>query len=241
MTILLNGCSYTLQVRQLDLIDEVLTTSKDSFAAQNRFLYYPDHLVRMPGPGTSIWQIILMLLGEPVFKGVLPGCLGEPLKERRPSNLQDESVGSFLSRRFGSPIADNIVSAVLHGIYAGDVYQLSVKSLLPKMWFFEGQESSVAEGLLKSWSEGAQPTPPEDMIVLEDLRKKLFDSESKPMPGVERLQEIQKSSVFTFKKGIGQLADRLESVLEANPNVQIKKDTRVDSLSLVQDEADPQV
>ena len=182
-----------------------------------------------------------MLLREPVFKGVLRGFLGEPAQTRRILSLSDESIGSFLSRRFGSPVADNIVSAVLHGIYAGDIYQLSARSILPKLWLYEGQDRSIMYGFGKAWSENAQPVPFQDSTVMAELQEKLFDSEGKPLDGVERLQEIQKSSVFTFKRGIGQLADSLESALKANPNVQVRIGTRIDALSLIDDNPNPKV
>lgn len=210
-------------------------TSKNSVAAQNRFLYYPDHLVRMPGPGLSILQQISMLFTEPVFKGLVPAVLGEPIRERRSSDLPDESIGSFLSRRFGPELADNIVSAVLHGIYAGDVYQLSARSLLPLLWRYElvTESGSVTVVALKAYLEGHKHILVHDLNLLRNLRPRMLSEDGKPLPGMESFADIRKSSIFTFKKGIGELATRLEHVLEARPNVKIRRNTRATSLHLV--------
>ena len=101
----------------------------------------------MPSPGMTLFDIARMLLSEPVFSGLFTGALMEIFRDKRPSTLVDESVGSFFSRRVDPRIANNLVSALMHGIYAGDVWQLSVKSLFPLPWYYEGQEGSIARGL----------------------------------------------------------------------------------------------
>ena len=90
-----------------------------------------------------LWSIIT----EPVFEGLGLGALFEFQRPQRATwaqynnpEVDDESVASFLERRLGTPdVGNNIVSAVLHGIYAGDVNQLSARSLLPKLWYGESK------------------------------------------------------------------------------------------------------
>ena len=199
-------------------------TSKKSVSAQNRFLYYPDHLVRMPGPSISALQTFISLATEPVFKGILSGMFGELFKPRRPDDLEDESVGSFLSRRFGAPIADNLASAVLHGIYAGDVYQLSVRSIMPVLWKTEWRHQSVIKGVWDRAVGGPGPIADQDIKIIEDLS-------GRPLP-TEKLEAVRKSSVFTFKNGIGELAERLETKLQESPNVDIQHQTAIEEVAL---------
>ena len=199
-------------------------TSKDSVSAQNRFLYYPDHLVRMPGPGSSSIQTFISLATEPVFKGILSGVFGELFKPKRRDDLEDESVGSFLSRRFGSPIADNLASAILHGIYAGDVYQLSVRSIMPLLWNTEWRHQSVIKGAWDRAFGGLAPIADQDIKVIRDLARG---------PGLtEKLEAVKKSSVFTFKNGIGELAETLEAKLRENPNVDMRQQAAIEELKL---------
>ncbi|KAK5171642.1 hypothetical protein LTR04_000345 [Oleoguttula sp. CCFEE 6159] len=144
-----NGLITAHLVQELGMTDDVIFTKKTSPAARNRFIYYPDHLVKMPGPGMSPWQIAKSLWREPVFEGFALAALREAAIDQRPLGLQDESVGSFISRRFDRRIADNAVSAMLHGIYAGDVYKLSMKSLFPQQWRDEEEYGSVVRALLE--------------------------------------------------------------------------------------------
>lgn len=199
-------------------------TSKNSVAAQNRFIYYPDHLVRMPGPGTSLLQNISNVLSEPIFEGTISGALSEVSKPRRSGDLQDESIGSFLTRRFGSAMADNVVSAVFHGIYAGDIYKLSARAIVPSLWAIEWRNNSIMKGLLEQAFGGMQPIATSDLDVIKTLQ-------SQPIMS-DKLKAVKKSSVFTFKGGIGELADRLEKKLDENDNVLILENNEVGQIKL---------
>src|SRR6266516_4077277 len=101
----------------------IVATSARSLAVRNRYIYYPDHLVRMPGPvpGVGILRNLAnnfsSLFTEPIFNGLFSGVLAEPSVDPRPSYVEDESVGTFITRRFRKPVAENLVSAFLHGIY----------------------------------------------------------------------------------------------------------------------------
>lgn len=173
--------------------------------------------MRLPGRGQSLLKNISTLASEPVFKGVLSGVVFEPFKPPRHHDMKDESVGSFFSRRFGSALADNLVSAMVHGIYAGDMDQLSIRSIFPKLWLLEGINRSVGKGVWKSMFGGIALMPKED---LELLKKQ---STSVKMKGW---------GTFTFIGGVGELANTLVGKLEKNPNITIQKQTTVQSLEL---------
>lgn len=205
-------------------------TSKNSVAAQNRFVYYPDRLVRMPGPGMPLLSNITNLLSEPIFKGAVSGAFFEFMEWRpkRPDDLKDESIGSFISRRFGSALANNVVSAVIHGIYAGDIYKLSARTILPGAWQSESERGSVLEGQLYAATTGRRPVATDDVEIIKDFNSQLAMSDT--------LEAVKKSSVFTFKGGIGELADRLERKLLGSRNVQIHEKTQVNWVRLQPDE-----
>lgn len=222
-----------IQVHELGLEDRILMTSKNSVAAQNRFVYYPDHLVRMPGPGSSLLQNISNILSEPVFKGTIAGILSEVTKSQRPADLQDESIGSFLARRFGSTLTNNVVSAIFHGIYAGDIYKLSARAIVPSLWAIERRSNSVVKGLLEQAFGGLQPVAASDLDLIRTLR-------SQPIVS-DKLEVVKKSSVFTFKGGIGELADKLESKLDESDNVLILENTTVGQIKLRSDAAGEKV
>jgi oxygen-dependent protoporphyrinogen oxidase len=62
---------------------------------------------------------------------------------------EDESLDAFLSRRFGRPTVDKFLSAVMTGIFAGDLTRLSAQSCMPALVNAEREYGSVVWGLLK--------------------------------------------------------------------------------------------
>ncbi|KAL8810305.1 MAG: hypothetical protein Q9200_002685 [Gallowayella weberi] len=221
-----NGWVTLDLIRDLGLEDQVLMTSRQSVAAQNRFIYFPDHLVRLPGPGSLVFHTFYSMLTEPLFKNMISSMCTEFSKPVR-VNIDDESIGSFISRRFNPSLADNLVSAGIHGIYAGDMYQLSVRSIMPSLWYAERVKKSITASFLGGWSLRW----PQDAALEAEW--------AKAPPASETIQAIKDSSVFTFRRGIGQLADRLEAKLWEAANVTIRLNTKVDELRLKQSDTCP--
>ncbi|ODV86455.1 hypothetical protein CANARDRAFT_232149 [[Candida] arabinofermentans NRRL YB-2248] len=58
-------------------------------------------------------------------------------------NTMKENDDQFITRRFNKNISDNIVSALMHGVYAGDVGQLSIKAIMPKLVEIEKSHGSI--------------------------------------------------------------------------------------------------
>lgn len=151
----------------------------------------------------------------------------EPRQPSRPDDLVDESVGSFLSRRLGSPfVADNIVSAVFHGVYAGDIYQLSVRSLLPVVWQLEGRYGTLFKAYwARLTGKGAVPLLEEDLPLLK---------QKSPI-------SMKGQSVYTFIGGIQDLTGAIVAALENNPQIEIRKETSVEKLTLEEENPDLKV
>lgn len=217
----------------LNLQEQVITTSKSSPAAQNRFIYYPDHLVRLPGPGMPVGEIIKTLGTEPIFNGVLKGMLKEPFRPSESNGITDMSVGAFLRSRFGDQMVDNIASAVFHGIYAGDLDQLSAQAIIPGIFHWQKEYGSLAKAAaLLSWHGERFRRPWDFDTVRETKFGAWFDQPIEPKPGGDAFHAIGTSSVYTFKGGIERLALELIRYLKALPNVAIELGTRVTSLQL---------
>lgn len=206
------------------MVDDLLITPKSAPAAQNRFIYYPDHLVRMPGPGQKIFDALYNIWSEPAFKGIFAGILKEATTDRRPDSLTDQSVGDFLARRVDKRIADNLASALFHGIYAGDIYQLSAKSILPIPWMREGKHGSLAAGAVQALTDKASWNFCDDIA----LQMKLQDTEFNP----KIRDQVGNASVFTFKKGLGEISKQLERRLASRTDqVRLLRSTTVTNLT----------
>lgn len=181
----------------------------------------------MPHPYYGLADNIWSLATEPVFKTAVWSGLREFWKPPRDSNLEDESVGDFVSRRFSKEIADRLLSAVFHGIYAGDVYQLSAKSLLSTMWRAEGEHDSVVHGMVAARAEGV-PMSKREVDFLQDMKKFTWDPLLKAT--------LRDNSVFTFKEGLGMLTERLHAKLFETGQVEFRTSTPVESVTLAEGE-----
>lgn len=210
-------------MQELDLTSDAIFPQRMSPAARNRYVYYPDHLVRMPHPSFGIFENFYSLWTEPVFQGAIWGGITEIMKNSREADVQDESAGDFFSRRFNHNMVDRILSAVLHGIYAGDVWKLSAKSLFPGPWRDEIQAGSVLAGMMKARADGLEVTKHE-AEYLQAMKNFQWD----PL-----LKATLKDTVaFTFKDGLGMLTDKLARYLMSSGNVEFKTSTPVESVAL---------
>jgi protoporphyrinogen/coproporphyrinogen III oxidase len=157
----------------------------------------------------NIVRNVMSVTTEPLYGGWqgLLTLLKEPFVESRDSSIEDESVGSFLSRRFGPAMADNIASAGMHGIYAGDIYQLSARALLTLPYALELQPAKVLSSFVRLTSNGST-TPKRD-------HEFMLASQLKSLPDVAGI------SVYTLKKGLGQLVEAIVKYLQHAENVTI--------------------
>lgn len=235
------GLATAVLLQQLGLRDNIVGISKWSEAALNRFIYYPDHLVRLPQPRVipgflnrlfHLYQTFGTLLKEPIFSGVLSALIREfSLKPRSPE-LKDESVGDFLQRRFGSSIANNLASALYHGIYAGDIYQLSARTLLPVAWHLEQRDpdggSVLAEALEllvnRKWLASGSTMELINYLKGDGgLGAKTFN--------VSLRRKLADSSLYTFANGLDELVRELEAAIRQCENITIKTTSPVQKLS----------
>lgn len=76
---------------------------------------------------------------------------------RARTDAQDESVASFFRRRFGAATVDLIAQPLLGGIHAGDIEQLSMRALFPRLIEIERRDGRV--GRLEAASTASGPEP----------------------------------------------------------------------------------
>jgi oxygen-dependent protoporphyrinogen oxidase len=69
---------------------------------------------------------------------------------------QDESLKSFVCRRFGHELFDRLVQPLVGGIYTADPRRLSVAATMPRFLQLEDQYGSLIRGMLRERKENAQ-------------------------------------------------------------------------------------
>ena len=197
----------------------------------------------MPSPYGSFFSILFdgirAVATEPIFKGVFSSLLAEPLIKQRPENLLDESVGDFIRRRFGVAAADNLASALFHGIYAGDIYKLSIRTLLPKLWYLEGRDP---EGNSVIVEQADLTLKHQRLSSLQDLRSVTQHPAAHSLyPGgsILHLRNLDYllggCAMYTLSSGLGIIPHRLKEELEKFKNVDIRTESVLQSLSLDKD------
>ena len=116
-------------VNQLGLSEDLVTVPPKS----PRFMYFRGRLRKVP-------------LGVLSVPGMLR-ALGEPLVSRRV--VEEETLASFFTRRFGSEIHDRLAAPFVTGIWAGDTERLSVDATFPRLVDLESRYGSVILGMLR--------------------------------------------------------------------------------------------
>ncbi|KAJ5272685.1 hypothetical protein N7478_007810 [Penicillium angulare] len=224
---------------QLGLENDLIWSPKISDAALNRFLYYPDRLVRVPTPQRGVSRIgnltnaLNTLWKEPVFETLLPAIILESFKPARHPDLwsKDESVAEFISRRFTPEVAENLVSAFMHGIYAGDIDKLSAQALLGPLRNMD--DTGIISGTLNDVMTRKQKGVMDHAL----LNYCLQDSRIPPPRKLSKHQVdylnrlIKLATTFTFKRGTQHLVDGLADALRKSPKVKVLTNSEVKNMS----------
>ncbi|KAI8888940.1 Protoporphyrinogen oxidase [Backusella circina FSU 941] len=212
------GAAIIDMVRELNLKNDMLSVSKQDPSAKNRYIYYKNKINKLPNSLSS-----LLLHSPPVFQSVIKSILKEPFVQK--GDGQDESLYSFVARRFNDHVALNLVGAITHGIYAGDAKQLSVKSTMRLLYDNEQIHGSVVQGMLRGGA--TVPSAGEERIIKKASSGKVDDT--------EWFEETRKASVFGFKEGSETLTRRLQQWLKEQPNVTLLVDKEIRKIKVSND------
>ncbi|NIO11886.1 MAG: protoporphyrinogen oxidase [Deltaproteobacteria bacterium] len=120
-------------------------------ARRNIYVVYQGRLVPLPEgfilmAPTRLWPLIR----TPLFSW--PGKLRMAVELFLPrgKSSDDESMASFIRRRFGQELLERVAQPLMGGIYAADPEELSLKSTMPRFLEFERSRRSI---IWASWLE----------------------------------------------------------------------------------------
>ena len=128
----------------------------------------------------------------------------------RRSGDQDESVGTFVRRRFGQEAVDYLAEPLLAGIHAGDVDRLSTQALFPRLLEAERQSGSVIRAFR---AMRAKPSPQGAFVSLPGGTGQLVDTLIGALaPGTVRLSsrvaDIHRHAQYVIETSGGQAQAR---------------------------------
>ena len=116
---------------------------------------------------------------------------------------EDESVGTFVRRRFGQEAVDYLAEPLLAGIHAGDVDRLSTQALFPRLLEAERQSGSVIRAFR---AMRARPSPQGAFVSFPGGTGELVDALLQALaPGTVRLStrvsEIHRHAYYRLDAG----------------------------------------
>jgi oxygen-dependent protoporphyrinogen oxidase len=100
------------------------------------------------------------LTGSPLLTPSGRGALAAERSVPAPSELREESIARFVSRRFGREMYDRIVEPLMAGIYGGDGERLSLDATFPQLRDLERQYGSLTRGFAARREAGAAAAAP---------------------------------------------------------------------------------
>ena len=204
------------QAHGLGLTPSLLTVPKIAPSAKNRFVYHPSSLTLLP---SSLPTALVAAFTKPIIRSALPGILSEPFCPRSPlhdlSDGGDESVDSFFSRRFGTPLAENMISAMIHGIYSGDTRRLSIRAVFPGLWEAEREFGSVIKaGLFGRFrKKGEESQYRLGVMGQEDRTREIKQRLGGTPEGADLVNRMEEASVWGVQGGLESLTDALRNWL----------------------------
>ena len=145
--------------------------------------------------------------------------------EEEEEDGDDESVDSFLARRFGDTFARTLGSALVHGIHATDSRALSVRAAFPALCALESRgKGSVVWGALgpPAWFGNN---------VQEEEEGWEGDGEWEARLRAE-------AALFSFREGVETLVRALVGALRGLPNVALRSGVAVRGIETAEAERD---
>ena len=139
-----------------------------------RFIYRGKKLRKIPMSPQSL--IASSLLGAASRWKIA----SEPFRKTRPPG-EEETIASFVRRKFGHEILEYLVAPFVSGVYAGDPEKLSLRAAFPTLEEWEREYGSVLRGAKKSReAKGARSGPPPLCSFRHGLRT-LMEALARPL------------------------------------------------------------
>lgn len=204
-------------LRQLNLKHEVEVMKASSAANRKWLLGGSDNLVQVPN---SIGLFVRFITSD-VTDGAVTGVLSEGFRKAKRSS-SDESIESFVRRRFGSPkLANNIISAIMHGIYSGDVAKLSIKATMPALVNLEqGYGSLVRAAFAKMFSKLSPKTL--------DPKLERYQQLMSPNANLKDMAaKLKKFPILRLHNGLQTFPKALALYFKNDPKVTMHFDTQI--------------
>ena len=119
----------------------------------------------------------------------------ERFVRRRPASHLDESLSSFVTRRFGHELFERAAEPIIGGLFMADANRLSLRTTMPRFLELEQRYGSVTTGLGRMMRQHAGRKPAHHVVSLRAGMQRLVDRLVSTLPresvvtgaGIERV------------------------------------------------------
>lgn len=176
-------------------------------------------LIQVPGPGCSI-SATSRFLGSKYGKIMILGLLKDLFYKKGKDgdiNYKNDSVEDFMVRHFGKGMIDEIGSALMYGIYATDVAELSSECVFPGMVKLEKQGGSLIRTVIKNNMKRGKENA---AVAKIDESVELYLNHVGSEFNMEKLSKLLKQfPMLALKDGLSVLCDGLKESMPSNVNI----------------------
>lgn len=254
------------QIQDLSLESSILSVSHTHPSAQNRFILSraTDRLVRLPSGLRDVMGVpssgckTLDAEGRSVEgtdlkeerrlrKLLRRGIASDLFRSRSPapkipttsSGYPDTTIHQLVSSTLGPNVANSLISAMVHGIYAADSRKLSVRSTFPMLWDAMYPSSTSTTTVKKTaslvWNLLSSSLFGKKTVEKTPLQERKAAEEAEAWAQLGELDvERKKWSVYGLKGGLGVLTDKMQREI-ANLNVDVVTNCVVNDMKVQSD------
>ena len=181
---------------------------------------------------SNIWQ-------EPLLRSVYLELYKAFISKVRASDSKDdETIGEFFRRRGCPDTANDLVSALIHGIYAGDIDELSVTSVFPTLVLWEHRFGSLF-GYIKwrilNYFDFTSPLPEACDYQQHEFMYYYAKDILSRMSGSDKFMS---ASIYTLQGGLQTLSTALTESLRKNPRIKLVTEATIDHIGPASPTAD---
>lgn len=213
-----------IMLNKMGVLEERMKGVPKSSPSNQKGIIFKKKLVPLP---SSLLDLMTFVL-RPITRGTEIAPFKDFLMGPRKPEVRDESVESYISRRFGATVATRFISAIMRVIYSADISILSARSvaLIGKPYSLEHETPSMVRAMITGRGRGAESYAAKAHVALLHA---LVD-----LPYENSLSEMSKYSLCTFNEGISTLPKLIENDLAENfENVKIVKNAAVSEISSI--------
>ncbi|CCH63163.1 hypothetical protein TBLA_0J01690 [Henningerozyma blattae CBS 6284] len=203
-------------MRRLGQLSQVQYVGKKSQANRQFLLNGQGRLVEVPKNWTQFAKFVM----DPISGGLVRGMAHDLLHCKRldRKTYEDESVGQLLARRFGSTeIGDRIISGIYHGIYAGDMNEMSSLHTGRRFVEDEMKYGSFVRGMFSGL--GAKPS---EILSGELMEYNRSIGGQTQHNWTEFARRVKQSAMLGFAGGLEQYPLALRAYLEKQQQVRLR-------------------